>query len=173
VARRYRRPPSWRLWAVIGALAALALGVGAGIGVSALVNRHDHRSRTFTTTNAAAPAPAVPAPPPTPTATNANPVPSTPSAPSAALATWPAGTNAYTVVLTSTTTRPQAVAKAREANSRGIKAGVLEAKDYSSLPRGTFAVFTGQYKTARDARTHATAYAGRGFPGAYTAFVKK
>jgi hypothetical protein len=32
----YRKPPSWKLWAVLGVIAVLAVGVGAGFAVGAL-----------------------------------------------------------------------------------------------------------------------------------------
>jgi hypothetical protein len=76
-------------------------------------------------------------------------------------------------VLVSAKTRKQANAKAREAKSQGIDAGVLHSNDYSSLNPGYWVVFVGQYGTADQARSHIDEYAGKGFPGGYPRQVKK
>jgi cell division septation protein DedD len=89
------------------------------------------------------------------------------------IATWPDGTSAYTVVLISAKRRAQANAKAREAKSRGIDAGVLHSNDYSSLNPGYWVVFAGQYNSADEARAKIDEYASKGFPGGYPRQVKK
>jgi septal ring-binding cell division protein DamX len=118
-------------------------------------------------------------PPPTsPPPTTAPPLttPSTPAKPpssTSGVASWPAGKSAYTLVLISAKSRKQAYAKAREAKSRGIDAGVLHSNDYSSLNPGYWVVFVGQYKTVGEARSHISDYASKGFPGGYPRQIKK
>jgi predicted nucleic acid-binding Zn ribbon protein len=181
LARTYRRAPSWRLWAVIGTLAALAAGAAVGIAVSQAVHKKQRKSDVTITTTAPAPpvAAAPPAAAPAPTATTPAPPAATTPAPSttapsanAPLATWP-GRTAYTVVLATTSKRAQAETKAREAIGRGIPAGVLRSDDYRSLGHGQWLVFAGQFKTAADARAKAGGYASQGFLSAYPRLVMK
>jgi hypothetical protein len=89
------------------------------------------------------------------------------------VATWPSGKSAYTLVLISAKKKKQAYAKAREAKSRGIDAGVLHSNDYSSLNPGYWVVFVGQYGSVAQARSHIDEYASKGFPGGYPRQVKK
>jgi type IV secretory pathway VirB10-like protein len=130
-----------------------------------------------TPTPTAPTAPTTPTTPP-PSAPPATATPTTPSKPSpspssGAVASWPAGKTAYTLVLISAKSRKQAFAKAREAKSRGIDAGVLHSNDYSSLNPGYWVVFVGQYKTVGQARSHIDEYASKGFPGGYPRQIKK
>jgi hypothetical protein len=76
-------------------------------------------------------------------------------------------------VLISAPTHKQANAKAREAISRGIDAGVLHSNNYSSLNPGYWVVFAGQYSSANEARSHIDDYASKGFAGGYPRQVKK
>jgi type IV secretory pathway VirB10-like protein len=128
---------------------------------------------TPTTPSTAPTTPTTP-PPTTPPAT-ATPPPSNPSPPTASsgVASWPAGKSAYTLVLISAKSRKQAYAKAREAKSRGIDAGVLHSNNFSSLNPGYWVVFVGQYKTVGQARSHIDEYASKGFPGGYPRQIKK
>jgi hypothetical protein len=114
-------------------------------------------------------------PPPSVPPATATPPPSTPpsNGGGTGIASWPSGKTAYTVVLISAKKRKQAGAKAREAKSRGIDAGVLHSNDYSSLNPGYWVVFAGQYNTADQARSHIDEYASKGFPGGYPRQVKK
>jgi hypothetical protein len=96
-----------------------------------------------------------------------------PNTGSGGLASWPDGKTAYTVVLVSTKRKAQAKAKAREAKSSGIPAGILNSSDYSSLNPGYWVVFAGQYKTVGAARSKAGDYQSQGFPQAYPRQVKK
>jgi hypothetical protein len=123
---------------------------------------------TPTTTTPTTPPPSVPP-------ATAAPPPSTPSpSPSStALASWPAGKSGYTLVLISAKKRKQAYAKAREAKSRGIDAGVLHSNNYSSLNPGYWVVFVGRYKSVGQARSHIDEYASKGFPGGYPRRIKK
>jgi hypothetical protein len=77
------------------------------------------------------------------------------------LATWPAGERAWTVVIASTTSRAEAEKKAEEAGGGDV--GVLKSDDYSSLRKGYWVVFAGQYPSQSAAQTAAE---GRG-GGAY------
>jgi sporulation related protein len=125
-------------------------------------------------TTPTAPAPGeTPTAPTTPTTPTAPTTPSTPAPSGGAPASWPAGKTAYTVVLISAKKKAQANAKAKEAKTRGIDAGVLRSDDYSSLNPGYWVVFAGQYKTADQARSHIDEFAGKGFPGGYPRLVKK
>jgi cell division septation protein DedD len=182
--------------------AVLAVGIGAGFAIGALTNdkqKKDAKVASAKTTDTVPPATAVPPAaltpvtptgpsgatgttgptgptniPPTPAPTTPVP-PATPSpaSPVGGIATWPDGTSAYTVVLISAKRRAQANAKAREAKSRGIDAGVLHSNDYSSLNPGYWVVFAGQYNSADEARAKIDEYASKGFPGGYPRQVKK
>jgi septal ring-binding cell division protein DamX len=201
LSRAYGRAPGWRLWVVAGVIGVLAVGVGAGFAIGALTNDKQKKraavARATATTRAVptlpAPAPppptVTPAPPTTPTApapgeptspattTPATPPPATPTTPAppagGAIATWPAGKTAYTVVLISARKRSQANAKAKEAQSRGIDAGVLHSNDYSSLKPGYWVVFAGQYATSSEASSHVDELASKGFAGGYPRQIKK
>jgi septal ring-binding cell division protein DamX len=115
---------------------------------------------------AAAPAPTV-APEPTagPIATpeaGLTPVPGGASADGGAtaaggLAQWPDGKRAWTVVVASTRSRSEAEKKARAA---GGDAGVLHSDDFSSLRKGYWVVFAGQYPSRSAAETAAESRAG-------------
>ena len=76
-------------------------------------------------------------------------------------------------MLISAKKRKQAYAKAREAKSRGIDAGVLHSNDYSSLNPGYWVVFVGQYKTVGQAQSHSGDYASKGFSGGYPRRINK
>ena len=89
----------------------------------------------------------------------------TPSPPRAAahrrgLAQWPEGKTAWTVVIASTSSRAEAEKKARAA---GADAGVLHSDDYSSLRKGYWVVFAGQYADQKAAQSAAEGKGG----GAY------
>jgi cell division septation protein DedD len=117
--------------------------------------------------------PTTPGVPPASTPPDTTPTTPPPTPGASAIAKWPAGTTAYTVVLISAATHKQANAKAREAKSRGIDAGVLHSNNYSSLNPGYWVVFAGQYGTANEARSHIDEYASKGFAGGYPRKVKK
>jgi hypothetical protein len=72
-----------------------------------------------------------------------------------ALAAWPTGTNAWSIVLASipkTQGRPPARAIADEARQRGLpRVGILDSDRYASLHPGYWIVFTGVYETEPDA----------------------
>jgi hypothetical protein len=182
--------------------AVLAVGVGAGFAIGALSNdkqKEDAKVASAQTSDTVPPATAVPpaaltpgtpsgpsgptgvAGPTGPSDVPTSPAPSPPVPPATAtppsggtgIASWPSGTTAYTVVLVSAKRRAQANAKAREAKSRGIDAGVLHSNDYSSLNPGYWVVFSGQYDSADQARAKIDEFASKGFPGSYPRQVKK
>ncbi len=95
---------------------------------------------------------ATPSPTPSP-ANGATPLPSaTPSTTGSAIAQWPAGRTAYTVVIASNPSRAQAEQRARkEASQGGGEVGVLHSDDYSSLRKGYWVVFSGQYPSRQQA----------------------
>ena len=79
--------------------------------------------------------------------------------PTGDLATWPADKNGWTAVLASTTSRSEAEKKARAAG--GGEVGVLDSDDFSSLRKGYWVVFSGQYDS-RSAAEDAADGAGGG-----------
>ena len=72
-----------------------------------------------------------------------------------ALASWPAGADAWSIVLASIPKRqgrPAAKALADEARQRGLpRVGILDSNRYASLHPGYWIVFTGVYETEPDA----------------------
>jgi hypothetical protein len=72
-----------------------------------------------------------------------------------ALASWPAGTDAWSIVLASIPKwqgRTAARALADEARQRGLpRVGILDSNRYASLHPGYWIVFTGVYETEPDA----------------------
>ena len=113
---------------------------------------------------AATPTPAIGTPTATPTpatgetatptttpGTTPTPVPTT-----GATAQWPTGKIAWTVVVASSTSRAAAEKKAKAA---GADAGVLHSDDFSSLRKGYWVVFAGQYPDQKAAQAAAD---GRG-----------
>jgi septal ring-binding cell division protein DamX len=133
-------PPSWR-----GPV--LLVGTLLAVAVIALVLALVELSRDaeqVAEQPAATPAPAAPAP--TPEATTVPPASTTP-----AIAEWPAGTTAWTIVLESSATREAADARAEELAGQGVSVGVLDSNDFSSLEPDRFVVFSGQYDSQRAA----------------------
>ena len=107
----------------------------------------------------ATPTPTPTAEPPSPDASEPNAIP-TPGGATAGLAQWPEGKTAWTVVIASTSSRAEAEKKARAA---GAEAGVLHSDDYSSLRKGYWVVFSGQYDEQKAAQSAAEGKGG----GAY------
>jgi septal ring-binding cell division protein DamX len=67
------------------------------------------------------------------------------------IADWPAGKDAWTVVLEAASTREAAEARADELSQQGIAVGILESDQYPTLEPGKFVVFSGQYDSQRAA----------------------
>lgn len=196
LAPRRRRPGRTRVLAGTAAALLLIAGLGAGYAVSRVA---DDDEVTVAEARAGQPPPAPAAPPdssvPTapPPPAQAAPAPDAPAqnepgasggdqdgAPDpaeqngagGALENWPAGRDAYTVILLSSPDRAGAQARAREANRAGIDAGVLHSDDYPSLNPGYWVVFAGQYSSRREAQRQAERYAEQGFDGGYARYVK-
>ena len=74
------------------------------------------------------------------------------------LATWPADKTGWTTVLASTTSRSEAEKKARAAG--GGEVGVLQSDDFSSLRKGYWVVFSGQYDSRSAAESAANGASG-------------
>ena len=67
------------------------------------------------------------------------------------IADWPAGKDAWTIVLESSSTEEAATARAQELIGQGIPVGLLNSDDYPSLEPGRWVVFSGQYDSQRAA----------------------
>jgi septal ring-binding cell division protein DamX len=67
------------------------------------------------------------------------------------IADWPAGKDAWTVVLEAAGTREAAEARAAELSQQGIAVGILDSNQYPSLEPNKFVVFSGQYDSQRAA----------------------
>jgi SPOR domain len=140
-------PPSWRGPAV---LVGVLLTIAAVALILALVELAEDPEQVAQQP-AATPAPtAAVAPTVTPESTTIPPATDdgtgTPE-----IADWPAGKDAWTVVLESSATRAAAEARANELSQQGVPVGILESDDYSSLEPGRFVVFSGQYDSQRAA----------------------
>ncbi len=87
------------------------------------------------------------------------------------VASWPAGTDAYTVVLAETPEETTARAHATAALEGGVPAGVLHSDAYPTLEPGMWVLFAGRFDSRAEAAEEATRYAAAGFPEAEPAFV--
>ena len=114
---------------------------------------------------AATPTPAIGTPTATPTPANGeNAVPTTTPTPAPGSTggtigstEWPSGKTAWTVVIASSTSRAAAQKKAKAA---GADAGVLHSNDFSSLRKGYWVVFAGQYPDQKAAQAAAKSRGG-------------
>jgi hypothetical protein len=153
----------------------LLLLVAAGSATAGIVAGRDTGPRQGAgTIVATSPVVAAPPAPPVETRTTAT-APSKPTAPAPApapkpgLETWPAK-DGYTVVIASIPSRgtglAQARAKAKEAVTRGLRAGVLDSGKFPSLHPGYFVVFAGVYGSLEEAQNAARSMAAK-YPNAY------
>lgn len=134
-------PPSWRgPVLLVGALLAVAV-----IALVLALVELSRDAEQVAEQPAATPAAPV-APTATPEATTVPPASTTP-----AIAEWPAGTTAWTIVLESSATREAADARAEELAGQSVAVGVLDSNDFSSLEPDRFVVFSGQYDSRRAA----------------------
>ena len=85
----------------------------------------------------------------------ASPSPDSGAGSSGAIASWPSGKTAWTVILESATSESAADAKANELAGQGTTVGVLHSDDYSSLKPGYWVVFSGQYDSQSAAQSAA------------------
>jgi cell division septation protein DedD len=156
----------------------LLLLVAAGSATAGIVAGRDTETasgaqRTIVATSpvvAAPPSPPAQTEPPTTTTAKPRPKPKPATKPSKpGLAVWPA-TDGFTVVVASIPARggglSEATSKAREARSRGLKAGVLESGKFASLHPGYYVVFAGIYGSLEEAERAARADASK-YPNAY------
>jgi hypothetical protein len=67
------------------------------------------------------------------------------------IADWPAGKDAWTIVLESSSTEAAATARAQELIGQGVPVGLLNSDEYPSLEPGRWVVFSGQYDSQRAA----------------------
>ena len=144
-------PPSWRgPIALVGgllliALIALVLALVELAGDPEQVAQQPAATATpsVAPTTTAVPTPGVTTIPPATDDGGANATPE--------IADWPAGKDAWTVVLESSSTREAAEARANELAQQGIPVGILDSDEYGSLEPGKFVVFSGQYDSQRAA----------------------
>jgi cell division septation protein DedD len=170
--RRVGRYPGDWLFASL-----LLLLVAAGSATAGIVAGRDTETASGAKTIVAT-SPVVTAPPSPPaqtaptataaTSTNAS-KPKSPAKTTAGPPTWPAR-NGYTVVIASIPARgnglAEANAKAKEARTRGLRAGVLDSGKFASLHPGYYVVFAGIYGSLEEAERAARADASK-FPNAY------
>jgi septal ring-binding cell division protein DamX len=101
---------------------------------------------------------------------SASPSPDSGAGSSGAIASWPAGKTAWTVILDSATSESAADAKANELSGQGTTVGVLHSDDYSSLNPGYWVVFSGQYDSQSAAQDAADSLKSQ-VPEAYARHV--
>jgi hypothetical protein len=153
VGTRIAAPPSWRgpvaLVAGLLAIAVIALILAL---VELAGDAEQVGPQAATPTPTPMPTTAPPAATTTPESTTIPPATSeggpgtTPE-----IADWPAGKDAWTVVLESSDTRQAAEQRANELAAQGVAVGILSSDAYSSLEPHKFVVFSGQYDTRRAA----------------------
>jgi hypothetical protein len=131
------------------ALVALLLAIAAVALILALVELAGDAEQV-SQQPAATPAPTAAAPTATPESTTIPPATDNGTG-TPEIADWPAGKDAWTVVLESSATRPAAETRANELAQQGIAIGILDSDDYGSLEPGRFVVFSGQYDSQRAA----------------------
>jgi septal ring-binding cell division protein DamX len=142
-------PPSWRgPVALVGgllliALLALVLALVELAGDAEQVGQAPAPTATPAPTTTVVPTPESTTIPP---ATDDGAAGTTPE-----IADWPAGKDAWTVVLEAASTREAAEARADELSQQGIAVGILESDQYPTLEPGKFVVFSGQYDSQRAA----------------------
>lgn len=160
-ATRVASPAGWKVpVAIVASVLTLALA-GLVVAFLAVSDDPDELGRLAQQTPTATPAPAPPPPAASPAPPAATPTPSpaagatptaTPAAPGGATTGgWPAGEDAFTIVLASTRDRAEAERRAKRASDAGTPAGVLDSDDFKSLRAGYFVVFSGQYETSKEA----------------------
>jgi SPOR domain len=169
VASTIAAPPSWRgpvvLVGALLAVAALAL-------ILALVELAGDAEQVSQQAPTPTPAPTLtPAPTTAPESTTIPPATDDSTGSTAPeIADWPAGKEAWTVVLESSATRAAAETRASELAQQGVPVGILDSNDYPSLQADRFVVFSGQYDTRRAADQAREGLSGQ-VAGAYVVHV--
>lgn len=179
---RIAAAPTWRgpLAAMVGvgllALAALALAFFA------LADDDPTSTPVVAPTPAPAtptpapgePTPATGTPTPSPEPSEATPTPAGTETPAPGAtgepASWPAGRDAWTIVMHATVNRDAAVRRAQRLTAEGVVVGVLDSDEFRALERDRYIVFSGQYDSAREA-TQAQRALGSAAPA--NAFVRR
>ncbi len=85
---------------------------------------------------------------------------------------WPAGLQAYTVVLVTTTSRATAERRAQRLVARGADAGILKSDDYASFSPGNWIVWRGRYQSRAKAQQALDLLRNAG-TSAYLTFVRR
>jgi hypothetical protein len=160
----------------------LLLLVAAGSATAGIVAGRDTETasgpRTIVATSPVVTAPPSPPAQTEPTTTRASstnkPKPAAPP-PKTGPPTWPA-TDGYTVVIASIPARgnglSEANAKAAEARTRGLRAGVLASGKFASLHPGYYVVFAGVYGSLEEAERAARAARSK-YPNTYAREVAR
>jgi hypothetical protein len=159
VGTRIAPTPRWRVpVAIVGAVLALLV---AALVLSLVELSGDPQPVAKAPTSQATADAATPTPTP---ANGENAVPTTTPTPApggtggtVGSAEWPSGKTAWTVVVASSTSRAAAQKKAKAA---GADAGVLHSDDFSSLRKGYWVVFAGQYPDQKAAQAAAKSRGG-------------
>jgi hypothetical protein len=149
-------PPSWRgpvaLVVALLVVAAIAI-VLALVELAGDAEQVSEQPPGAPPTATAPPAATTPAPTSTPSdsitippATDDGSTGATPE-----IADWPAGKDAWTVVLESSATQAAAQSRAKELGAQGVPVGILNSDSYDSIEPGHWVVFSGQYDSKRAA----------------------
>jgi hypothetical protein len=146
VTARVLKPPSWRvpIAMVLGVIAVLAVAL-----TLALVSLSSRPQGAPSTQGPAATAPTSAAPPATstPAPASTSGAPSSPAGDTAPVPSWPAGLEAYTLVVLTASDRAAAEREARSMLRKGTDAGILRSDDYRSFPPARWIVWRGRYRT--------------------------
>ena len=159
-------PPSWRgPVALVGGLLLIAL-IALVLALVELAGDPEQVAEQGATPTPTPTTTTVPTPTPTiPPATDDGTGRTTPE-----IADWPAGKDAWTVVLEASGTREAAEARANELAGLGIPVGILDSNQYPSLEPNKFIVFSGQYDSERAANQALTGLTSQ-VEGAYVRHV--
>jgi SPOR domain len=159
VATTVAKPPSWRGPVAIVVVLLVIAAAALVLALVELAGDAEQVAPQPAPTATAQPGAATPAPT-TPPATTAAPTPTATIPPAsdegaaggtAPIAEWPAGTEAWTIVLESSSTEQAARQRAQELAEQGVPVGMLDSDNYGSLEPGRNVVFSGQYDSRRAA----------------------
>jgi cytoskeletal protein RodZ len=192
LALDYQRPPTWRLPAAIVGVIVLLAGAAVAFALAQVTDNAGKTAQSPAQPQAAqtgaqgaqaapgdsqAPTPSQPSSAPsggTPPA-ETTPAETTPTPAPTTAAGWPAGKDAFTVVLASMPTEAAAKDKLQKAKDAGITgAAILHSDDFPTLNPGYWVVFDGQFDSVSQATSQAEQDRGKGeFSDAYPRFVSK
>ena len=147
VSSTFAPPPRWRgPVALVGGLLLIAL-IALVLALVELAGDAEQVAEQAATPTPAPTTTTVP----TPTATIPPATDDGTGSTSPEIADWPAGKDAWTVVLEASGTREAADARADELVQQGVPVGILDSNQYPSLEPNKFIVFSGQYDSERAA----------------------